>query len=81
VIFKPPFGEERPWWAEPDVFIKRVVAVGGDVVEVGACGTVPAKCCSRAPSIGAVHCVLTCFLGPCVESGFARLHRLAPPVS
>eukprot|EP00884_Botryococcus_braunii_P008382 jgi/Botrbrau1/17545/Bobra.0766s0001.1 len=34
VIFKPPFGEERPWWAEPDVFIKRVVAVAGDVVEV-----------------------------------------------
>jgi signal peptidase I len=37
VIFHPPFARDRPLWArllEDDIFIKRVVAVGGDTVEV-----------------------------------------------
>ena len=37
IIFHPPFTRDRPLWSrllEDDVFIKRVVAVGGDTVEV-----------------------------------------------
>lgn len=34
VIFHPPFGERT--WFDDDVFIKRVVAVEGDTVEVRA---------------------------------------------
>ena len=39
IIFHPAKGaipEERPWFQEAPVFIKRVVAVGGDQLEVNA---------------------------------------------
>ena len=48
IIFHPAKGaipEDRPWFQEAPVFIKRVVAVGGDQLEVNATGV--SMCAAR----------------------------------